>query len=533
MTEGSVMTEARFIELIGCYGAELSRWPAEERVRAGALMRNAPHRLRDVWERERMFDALLAVDMAEEPSIDLERRILASAPTANAPRVRRRWFAEIAPAKWMAGGALAASLGLGFFVGYAGTPGTARSAGEYAQMLSLNSFGKTVSKASRFCNTDLNFMALPEELLALLQYDDLEFISRTIAEGYLSGHHPSVRKGVGTDFNQYKVYQQGDEAAKIDWKLFARSDKYFVREAERESERSIHFILDSSASMNFISQSQGALSKFNYGKYLIGALAYLAQKQGDPFSLTLINNNGLDITATGSGRAHWYRVLNALQQHNSTGAFPGTHWQSHLSGLVSKACMVVFISDCYQSGTEISDCLSLLKHQKNDVLTACKHFPGHGSAAGDTHAGFVDVTDTWESDELEPYNYMIQKDLCPVIMTSHIFNGNFDTEYPATLSKKTIQYLLRDKLGFDGVVISDDMQMRAISDHYGMKESLKLGLEAGIDVFCYGNNLLKEQIDLADAISTIEELVENGDISEERIDNSVNRILLLKKMISF
>jgi beta-N-acetylhexosaminidase len=168
-------------------------------------------------------------------------------------------------------------------------------------------------------------------------------------------------------------------------------------------------------------------------------------------------------------------------------------------------------------------------HQKNSVLTACKHFPGHGSAAGDTHAGFVDVTDTWEKDELEPYKYMIQKELCPVIMTSHIFNGNFDDQYPATLSKKTIQDLLRDQLGFDGVVISDDMQMRAISDHYGMKESLKLGLEAGIDIFCYGNNLLKEQIDLADAINTIEELVENGDITEERIDNSVNRILNLKK----
>lgn len=211
-------------------------------------------------------------------------------------------------------------------------------------------------------------MALPEELLALLQYDDLEFVSRTIAEGYLSGHHPSVRKGVGTDFNQYKVYQQGDEAAKIDWKLFARSDKYFVREAERESERSIHFILDSSASMNFISQAQGTLSKFSYGKYLIGALAYLAQKQSDPFSLTLINNNGLDITGTGSGRTHWYRVLNALKQHNSKGAFPNRSWQAHLSGLISKACMVVFISDCYQSGTEITDCLSHLKHQKNDVL---------------------------------------------------------------------------------------------------------------------------------------------------------------------
>ncbi|MAC06745.1 MAG: glycoside hydrolase family 3 [Balneola sp.] len=170
-------------------------------------------------------------------------------------------------------------------------------------------------------------------------------------------------------------------------------------------------------------------------------------------------------------------------------------------------------------------------HQKNNVLTACKHFPGHGSAAGDTHAGFVDVTDTWEKDELEPYKYMIQKELCPVIMTSHIFNGNFDDVYPATLSKKTIQDLLRKQLGFEGVVISDDMQMRAISDHYGMKESLKLGLEAGIDVFCYGNNLLKEQIDLEIAINTIEELVANGEITETRIDNSVERILNLKKQL--
>lgn len=141
MSESPAMTEARFIELIGCYGAELSRWPTEERVRAEALMRNAPHRLRDVWESERMFDALLSLDLEDEPSIELERRILSAAPSVHAPRARKRWFPEIAPAKWMAGGALAASLGLGFFVGYAGTPETARSTGDYAQMLSLTEAG--------------------------------------------------------------------------------------------------------------------------------------------------------------------------------------------------------------------------------------------------------------------------------------------------------------------------------------------------------------------------------------------------------
>lgn len=171
----------------------------------------------------------------------------------------------------------------------------------------------------------------------------------------------------------------------------------------------------------------------------------------------------------------------------------------------------------------------ILGHQENNILTACKHFPGHGSAAGDTHAGFVDVTETWQKDELEPYKELIKDDLCPVIMTSHIFNGNIDNEYPATLSKKTIAGLLRNELGFEGVVISDDMQMRAISDHYTLQESLSLGLEADIDIFCFGNNLLKEQIDLSEAVNTIAELVENGAITEERINKSVERILALKK----
>ncbi len=167
-------------------------------------------------------------------------------------------------------------------------------------------------------------------------------------------------------------------------------------------------------------------------------------------------------------------------------------------------------------------------HHKKGILTSCKHFPGHGSAKGDTHAGFVDVTETWKEDELKPYIELIQKGLCPVIMTSHIFNRNFDDKLPATLSSKTIKDFLRKKIRYEGVVISDDMQMRAISDHYSLEESLKLGLDAGLDMFCFGNNLLKTPIYLDDAISTIEKLTERGQVSEERIDESVRRILSLK-----
>lgn len=173
----------------------------------------------------------------------------------------------------------------------------------------------------------------------------------------------------------------------------------------------------------------------------------------------------------------------------------------------------------------------ILGHRKEQICTCCKHFPGHGSAEGDTHAGFVDVTHTWSREELKPYRELIREGLCPMIMTAHIFNSRLDSDNPATLSHYVLTELLRDELGFKGVVISDDMQMRAISDHYDLKESLNLGLQAGLDIFCFGNNLLPEPVELAKAIAAVEELVESGEITEERINASVERILKLKNSL--
>ncbi|MEQ8523189.1 glycoside hydrolase family 3 protein [Gracilimonas sp.] len=167
-------------------------------------------------------------------------------------------------------------------------------------------------------------------------------------------------------------------------------------------------------------------------------------------------------------------------------------------------------------------------HLQANILTCCKHFPGHGSAEGDTHAGFVDVTDTWKEDELEPYKTLITEGNCQMIMTAHIFNSKLDENMPATLSENVLQHILREKLSFTGVVISDDMQMRAISDHYSLKESLGNGLNAGLDIFCFGNNLLKEQVELKDAIAAVEQLLDEGKVTENRIDASVSRILDLK-----
>ena len=134
------MTEARFMVLLAAYGAELSRWPAEERGPAEALLAVAPHRLKDIWESERVFDRLLTLEKDVPAPIALESRVLAASPAPYAQRRPQRLFGRWTPPQWATGGAIAASLALGFAAGYAGEP-KSQSGSEYAQMLALNSAG--------------------------------------------------------------------------------------------------------------------------------------------------------------------------------------------------------------------------------------------------------------------------------------------------------------------------------------------------------------------------------------------------------
>lgn len=166
-------------------------------------------------------------------------------------------------------------------------------------------------------------------------------------------------------------------------------------------------------------------------------------------------------------------------------------------------------------------------HSQN-VLTTLKHFPGHGSATSDSHLGFVDVTTTWQALELEPYRELIRAGLADAIMTAHIFNANLDAQYPATLSQKIITGILRQHLGYDGVVMSDDMQMGAISRYYGFEQALELAIHAGVDMLALANNLAYDPTIGARAFGVIKQLVSDGKISEQRIDESYQRIMRLK-----
>ncbi|TRW43131.1 glycoside hydrolase family 3 protein [Georgenia yuyongxinii] len=168
-------------------------------------------------------------------------------------------------------------------------------------------------------------------------------------------------------------------------------------------------------------------------------------------------------------------------------------------------------------------------HHDEGVLTTLKHFPGHGSSRADTHAGFVDVTGTWSEAELVPYRSLIGQGLADAVMVAHVFNATLDADHPASLSAATITGLLREELGFDGVVMSDDLQMGAITQQWSFDEAIHLAVQAGTDLLTFSNNLETFEPDLgARAHATLLDLVGRGEIDEARIAASYERIQLLK-----
>lgn len=173
------------------------------------------------------------------------------------------------------------------------------------------------------------------------------------------------------------------------------------------------------------------------------------------------------------------------------------------------------------------------QHRKYGVLTSLKHFPGHGSSKDDTHFGIADVTNTWQERELKPYEVLIDSGYADAVMSSHIVNKNLDSKaYPGTLSNSIITGILRERLNFDGVVFSDDMQMHAITKNYGLEETVKLAINAGIDILVFSNNIYGSEGRTVDKIhSIIKSMVAKGDITRERIDESYQRIMKMKNTL--
>ncbi|MEG6506658.1 glycoside hydrolase family 3 N-terminal domain-containing protein [Nitratidesulfovibrio sp. 1201_IL3209] len=172
------------------------------------------------------------------------------------------------------------------------------------------------------------------------------------------------------------------------------------------------------------------------------------------------------------------------------------------------------------------------------VVSCLKHFPGHGSARADSHLGVTDVSATRRPEELWPYRALLRPagnawadGWGGMVMVGHLYDNRLDAAHPATLSRAAIDGLLRRDMGWRGVVVTDDLQMGAITDRYPLEEVVFRAVDAGADILLFGNNLRWQPDLAARAHATLTGLVHSGRISEDRIRQSYQRIARLKGLL--
>lgn len=170
-------------------------------------------------------------------------------------------------------------------------------------------------------------------------------------------------------------------------------------------------------------------------------------------------------------------------------------------------------------------------HFDKNIITSVKHFPGHGSVKGDTHLNFVDASGTFKEEELLPYKQLMNKNPLQMVMVSHIYNKKFDEIYPASLSNSTVTGLLRNTMGFNGIVITDDLDMGAVRENYKLDEIVIQAINAGCDILLFSNREHHNPNLAEDIHKIIQKAVIDGQISPQRIQESYDRITALKEKL--
>ena len=196
--------------------------------------------------------------------------------------------------------------------------------------------------------------------------DNLELRARVVVEGFLSGMHKSPHRGFSVEFNDYRNYNRGDDMRHVDWKLYARSDKFYIKQYEDETNVRCVIVLDTSASMAY---SSGGISKLNYGVTLASALAYFIMRQRDAVGLITFDDEIKEFLPPKCRQPHLMRILRALSQVK-----PGTKTDvvkplTNLAATLTKKSIVVLITDMLDDEERIIRTLQNLRAMGNDVIT--------------------------------------------------------------------------------------------------------------------------------------------------------------------
>lgn len=199
----------------------------------------------------------------------------------------------------------------------------------------------------------------------LMAIKELSLAAKTTIEGLMNGVNKSTIKGPGMEFSQYRSYQPGDDLRSLDWKMFARSDRYYIRESEVETNIAIRLVVDASASMN---HQDGDFKKIQYARYLAASLAYLGNLQGDEIGLNVLMENEVFSLPSKQDFQHLSRIFYQLEQIEPGGIFTGRQHYSQFYSGTQRRELIICITDLYQQEEEIFALLDTLSTSKHEVI---------------------------------------------------------------------------------------------------------------------------------------------------------------------
>lgn len=209
---------------------------------------------------------------------------------------------------------------------------------------------------------DYRHLLNPETLHSI---KGMALIAKVIVDGYLSGLNHSKRVGAGMEFSQYRSYEPGDDLRLLDWKMLARSSRYYIKQSEIETNISVKFIIDAS---NSLSHQENNLTKIDFIRVLVASLGYLAKHQGDAIGLFALNDHDFYSVYPRVEKQHFNRFLHQLINIDSKGKWPkNTSSTEKLHDRRHKE-MIIFLSDMYEHDEELTDFVNRLKTKRNEVL---------------------------------------------------------------------------------------------------------------------------------------------------------------------
>jgi len=212
----------------------------------------------------------------------------------------------------------------------------------------------------------------------------MELVARLVVEGFITGLHKSPYQGFSIEFSEHRQYMPGDEVRHIDWKVYGKSDRYYVKKFEEETNLRTYIVLDASGSMNYKFSDQ-RLTKFQYGCYLAASLAYLMLKQRDSVSLTIFDQEIRNYIPPRGRASHLRAIISALEGAEPSGDTGISEILHSLAKRIIRRGLVILISDLLDQPTEILTALKHFRHRKHEIIVlhlideAERNFPFDGT----------------------------------------------------------------------------------------------------------------------------------------------------------